>query len=32
MKKIINSILAFVTLFSVTSFYLDMDPETAIRP
>lgn len=32
MKKIINSILAFVTLFSVTSCDLDMDPETAIRP
>lgn len=32
MKKIINSILAFVTLFSVTSCDLDMDPKTAIRP
>lgn len=32
MKKIINSILAFVTLFSVTSCDLDMDPETVIRP
>lgn len=32
MKKIINSILAFVTLFSVTSCDLDMDPETATRP
>lgn len=32
MKKIINSILAFVTLFFVTSCDLDLDPETAIRP
>lgn len=32
MKKIINSILAFVTLFSVTSCDLDLAPETAIRP
>ena len=30
MKKIINSSLAFVTLFSVTSCDLDMDPKTAI--
>ena len=32
MKKIINSIFAFVTLFSVTSCDLDIDPQTAIRP
>lgn len=32
MKKIINSILAFVTLFAVTSCDLDQDPDTAIRP
>lgn len=32
MKKIINSILAFVTLFSVTSCDLGLDPETAARP
>lgn len=32
MKKIINSIFAFVTLFSVTSCDLDMDPRTATRP